>query len=77
MELKPCPFCGAGETVSEADSKQWLGARYQILSWHVRHWCGKAGDRFTSLLQVRGKTQEEAESKWNTRNPQSDASAKP
>jgi len=65
MELKPCPFCGAGETVSEPDSVQWLGMRYEILSWRVRHWC--AYPTHSPLLHVKGKTQEEAETRWNTR----------
>jgi hypothetical protein len=65
MELKPCPFCGAGETVSEPDSKQWLGTRYEILSWHVRHWCSYS--THGPFLNVKGKTQEEAETRWNTR----------
>lgn len=72
MSLLPCPFCAAGETVSEADSKHWSGAQYQILSWHVRHWCFAKGDRFSSILTVRGKTQGEAETKWNTRTTKSE-----
>lgn len=63
--LLPCPFCGAGETVSEPKSKYWTGMKYEILSWRVRHWCDWAA--FPSLLEVSGKTQEQAEGRWNTR----------
>jgi hypothetical protein len=73
MELKPCPFCGAGETVSEPDSKHWSGMQWNILSWHVRHWC--AYEHHGPMLNVKGRTQEEAETRWNTRS-QSDASVK-
>jgi hypothetical protein len=71
MELKPCPFCGAGETVSEADSKHWSGIQWNILSWHVRHWCAYE-HHGRPMLNVKGRTQEEAETRWNTRS-QSDA----
>lgn len=67
MALKDCPFCGGGDTISEPDSKHWTGMRYNILSWHVRHWCGESGSRFASVLTIRGKTQTEAEHRWNTR----------
>jgi hypothetical protein len=67
MELKPCPFCGAGDTLSEVDSSMWTGMRTVILSWHVRHWCGPKDAKFGNILRCRAKTQEEAEIAWNTR----------
>jgi hypothetical protein len=70
MELKPCPFCGAGETVSEADSKHWTGRHYNILSWRVRHWC--AYKHHAPILCVMGRTQEEAETRWNMRHTVTD-----
>lgn len=63
--LLPCPFCGAGETLSEPDSKMWSGMEWRILSWRVRHWC--SDKTHGSMLQVRGKTQQEAEERWNRR----------
>ncbi len=64
-DLLPCPFCAAGETVSGPDSKYWTGMRYEILSWVVRHWCAHA--THGAVLMIKGKTQEEAEARWNTR----------
>lgn len=69
VELKPCPFCGGGTTISEADSKYWTGMQYQILSWAVAHWCEEGRKPFANYLKIRGKTQQEAEAKWNTRFP--------
>jgi hypothetical protein len=39
--------------------------RYEILSWVVRHWCAHA--THGAVLMIKGKTQEEAEARWNTR----------
>lgn len=75
MALMPCPFCGAGSTVSEADGKHWTGMRYVVLSWTVRHWCHVEEGRFPPLLNVRGRDQQQAEERWNKRATHVDASA--
>lgn len=64
-QLKPCPFCGGTETISEPDSRNWTGMRWDILSWKVTHWCSVPG--LGDFLIIRGKTQEIAEGRWNTR----------
>ena len=65
VDLKPCPFCDAGETISEPDSKVWAGMEWRILSWRIRHWC--SDKTHGSLLTVKGKDQQEAEERWNRR----------
>jgi len=37
-ELKPCPFCAAGETYI-APNQNWTGMRYAIHSYTLRHIC--------------------------------------
>lgn len=37
-ELKPCPFCAAGETYI-APNQNWTGMRYAIHSYALRHIC--------------------------------------
>jgi hypothetical protein len=65
--LLPCPFCGAGETISEPDSKHWTGMRTDILSWHIRHWCDYP--QYAPTLNVRGRTETESVERWNRRVP--------
>lgn len=57
-ELKPCPFCGA-------DAKMWswnYGTAVQCSRWESN----------SHLIQVRGKTMEEAIERWNMRKGTSD-----
>jgi len=39
-DLKPCPFCGAGETGIVENGRMWTGMRYgDPVSVSVRHFC--------------------------------------
>lgn len=39
-ELKPCPFCGAGESLIHENKGTWCGTYYaEPVSFEVRHWC--------------------------------------
>jgi len=67
-QLKPCPFCGAGETLVEPDSKHWAGMSWNILSWQVRHWCAEPAKGVRgSMVIIRAKTEPEVIDKWNQR----------
>lgn len=66
-ELKPCPFCGSGQTLVEPDSKYWVGMRYEILSYRVRHWCEENTGVRGSMINMKAKTKAEAIGKWNQR----------
>lgn len=67
-QLSPCPFCGAGETVLEPDSKHWTGMRWNILSYRVRHWCSMpTATTFSVRVDTKGKTEQEAADLWNRR----------
>ncbi len=38
--LKPCPFCGAGETQIRENGRMWTGSKYgDPASVSVMHWC--------------------------------------
>ena len=65
MNLAPCPFCGAGETHVKTHD-HWTGMRNIVLSATIMHHC--KDKPFQNLLQINGKTIEEAIEKWNTRN---------
>lgn len=69
-ELKPCPFCGAGETRID-EHKLWTGMRNVVTSAVVRHWCKPdpelAGGTWTPHMEFRGKTTEQAVARWNSR----------
>jgi hypothetical protein len=65
-ELKPCPFCGAGDTQIK-ESKMWTGMRNQIISATVMHWCSKDEGQPQSVMQIAGKDRESAIAKWNSR----------
>lgn len=67
MSLKPCPFCGSGETQIR-ESNYWTGTRSTVLSVTVIHWCPKTdGQPFQTTIQTKGKTEEDAINAWNTR----------
>ena len=61
-ELRKCPFCHDGETQIR-ENTHWTGMSNQIHSVVVMHWC--IGTPLRSFLQIKGKTREEAVSKWN------------
>jgi len=66
--LLPCPFCGSGETQIQP-TLYWTGMRNNVISVTIRHWCKPLGELDGTLLQVKGKTEEEAIASWNRRTP--------
>lgn len=66
-ELLPCPFCGAGQTNVEPASQHWTGMRYDVLAWHVVHWCENRTQAFGNRIEHRAKLREEAVASWNRR----------
>lgn len=62
-ELKPCPFCGAGEMRVDRQN-MWTGQRNQLVCVHVRHWCEKPS---RSTVCVTANTEQEAAAAWNRR----------
>lgn len=66
-ELKPCPFCGAGETLIVENGKVWSGMKYsEPVSVSVRHWCPNPGQP-TRMIERIGKDRESAIAAWNSR----------
>lgn len=65
-ELKPCPFCGKGENRIDTNT-HWTGMQNLVLSVEVKHWCTREDGQPSSILILKGKTREDAISKWNTR----------
>ena len=66
-QLKPCPFCGAGETIVEPDSKAWTGTKWSGLSYQVLHWCKESEGVIGSMIVKRSRTKQGAIDKWNSR----------
>ena len=67
-DLSPCPFCGAGETSIVENGRFWTGMRESDpVSVSVRHWCEKVEGQPRGMLEVKGKTEADAVSIWNTR----------
>jgi len=64
-DLKPCPFCGAGQTLIQP-SRIWTGKSLETVSVAVEHWCKPSG-MFMCHLVFKGKTEVEAIDKWNRR----------
>lgn len=67
--MKPCPFCGAGETRVD-ESTMWTGMRSIVVSVTIKHWCAPdltSGESWSSYHEFRGKTAEQAAARWNAR----------
>lgn len=69
-ELKPCPFCGAGETTVYANQGPRLSTLYgEPVSIEIRHWCvWPEGQPMQRMLSFVGRDREAAISVWNKRN---------
>lgn len=68
--LKPCPFCGAGETVIREGGRMWTGQRMSDpISVSVVHWCERVpGQPHRSVERV-GRDEPSAIEAWNMRAP--------
>ena len=67
-ELKPCPFCQAGKTVTDR-KHYWTGMRNELLSVSIKHWCPQVPGVLPTYIEVRRKTEADAIAAWNTRTP--------
>lgn len=67
-ELKPCPFCGAGETIIHINKGVWNGSGYgEPVSVEVRHWCDDVkGQPSRPILRI-GRDEASAIAAWNRR----------
>lgn len=72
QELKPCPFCGAGETLIHVNQGTWTGRGYgEPVSVEVRHWCTEEpGQPSRAIIRV-GRDEASAIAAWNNRAPAS------
>lgn len=69
IQLKPCPFCGGGETNIHDNLGTWQGMKYgESISFEVRHWCSEIqGQPHSRMLSLVGRDKESAIKRWNTR----------
>jgi len=65
-ELPPCPFCGAGETKIR-ETTHWTGRSNTVISVHVVHWCPRVEGQPQSIINLAGKTREDAIRAWQSR----------
>ena len=66
--LKPCPFCGAGETQIRAAKGVWNGSGYgQPVSYSVVHWCSNVLGQPMRVIERIGRDRASAIEAWNTR----------
>jgi hypothetical protein len=67
-ELKPCPFCGAGETQIREGGKIWSGTKYGApTSVSVIHWCPAIPGQPSRMIERIGRDEESAIAAWNRR----------
>ena len=70
-ELKPCPFCGAGETrerVNRFPGVLMNGGDMGIISVEITHWCPAApGQPNRNTITRVGRDMESAVAAWNQR----------
>ena len=67
-ELKPCPFCGAGETRIQEGGKVWSGMKYSApTSVSVIHWCPAIQGQPSRMIERIGRDEESAIAAWNRR----------
>lgn len=67
-ELKPCPFCGSGDTQIKENGKIWLGMRFsEPASVSVFHWCPAVPGQPSRAIERVGRDRESAIAAWNRR----------
>ena len=70
LQIKPCPFCGGGETRIDPQGQTWRGMGYSDpICWRLIHFCkGILPDNYvTNRMELRARTQEQCIEAWNTR----------
>lgn len=70
--LRECPFCGAGETISEGNYMPGVdmsGKPRSLISWEIKHWCEKKAGVVAQSINIRGREESDAIAAWNTRTP--------
>lgn len=68
--LKPCPFCGAGETIIHENHHSGITMEQtnrEPISVEVKHWCEKIGGEVRNLTVKVGRDRQSAINAWNTR----------
>lgn len=67
-DLKPCPFCGAGETSIFENGRMWIGMRYsEPVSVSVWHHCTKVEGQPNRGFERIGRDHASAVAAWNQR----------
>jgi len=66
--LKPCPFCGAGETQIRENGRIWSGMKYSDpISVSVFHWCEPEPGQPSRAIERIGRDLDSAIAAWNKR----------
>lgn len=70
--LKPCPFCGGGETVIDENrlnrAPSMNGRQSPIISVEIRHWCpAEPGQPNRNTILRIGRDHASAAAAWNRR----------
>lgn len=68
-DLKPCPWCGAGQTQVRENGRMWTGQRHsEPTSVSVVHWCGpEVVGQPSRMIERVGRDSASAIAAWNTR----------
>ena len=66
--LKPCPFCGAGQSEVRPNGRVWTGMRWgEPSSVSVLHWCDRVPGQPVRALERVGCDETSALAAWNMR----------
>ncbi len=65
-ELKPCPFCGDGDTRID-EQTFWTGKRSEIISVKLRHWCETKIGLDRQYIEFTAKDRRTLYERWNDR----------
>jgi hypothetical protein len=69
-DLKPCPFCGGGETdIRESRLAPRMNGPGAVIAVEVAHWCNRPPGVVAAHFSIRARTREDAVAAWNRRTP--------